>query len=298
MYFPTLLTVLVCVLTHQSMEYSTVQDRWENLLFQVLTTRDHSRVSWCSGKNSGSWQSQSTGTKLGVCLRVMHRKEEEEKTQRWRFTCINMSHLNSFLSGEQQRQMGAILLRLYGDGGKKKKNKNPMHFREVYLKLLENILPRALCPAMADTKKIWYILLILWQLATPVWVFLHAARSWCSQVRQPHKVRSHYILFLVKEIIIWSPKNTDCSFLGLFRCWLKSTSCVFGFVLSFFFFLFCTSLLRHPDGGTTPLHYCPPTTTTTDLCLTPDPVSHIPIVVQANPPSLFPTLPLYWPGWD
>lgn len=79
MYFPTLLTVLVCVLTHQSMEYSTNQDRWENLLFQVLTTRDHSRVSWCSGKNSGSWQSQSTGNKLGVCLRVMHRKEEEEK---------------------------------------------------------------------------------------------------------------------------------------------------------------------------------------------------------------------------
>lgn len=48
-------------------------------------------------------------------------------TQRWGFTCINMTHLNSFWSGEQQRQMGAILLRLCSDGG----GGHPMHLREV-----------------------------------------------------------------------------------------------------------------------------------------------------------------------
>lgn len=215
-----------------------------------------------------------------------------KNTQRWGFTCINMTHLNSFLSGEQQRQMGAILLCLCSDGGEKWK-KNPMQFREVYLKLLENILPQALCPAAADNKNIWYILLILWQLATPVWVFLCAAQTWCSQVLPLAR-------FIVATFSL-SWRECKCgarkhwlqlfSFFFSFRCRLKSTSCFF---VLFFFLHLASQASRWWDDSSALLSAL----LTIDLCLTPDPVSHIPFVVQANPPSLFPTLPLYWPGWD
>lgn len=110
----------------------------------------------------------------------------------------------------------------------------------------------------------------------------------------PCKVHSCYILPFSGGNANVECKNTDCSFLVCFfsfRCRLKSTSCFF---VLFFFLHLASQASRWWDDSSALLSAL----LTTDLCLTPDPVSHIPFVVQANPPSLFPTLPLYWPGWD
>lgn len=68
----------------------------------------------------------------------MYKHDSFEQLLKWRTTKTNGCH-------------PAVSLWRWGE---KMKKKNPMQFREVYLKLLENILPQALCPAAADTKKI------------------------------------------------------------------------------------------------------------------------------------------------
>lgn len=82
----------------------------------------------------------------------------------------------------------------------------------------------------------------------------------CSDVMLPNsapcKVHSCYILPLVEGMQMWSAKTLIASFY-LFFFLLNVDSKALP-VFLFCFILFCTLLHRHPDGGTTPPHYCRP----------------------------------------
>lgn len=134
-----------------------------------------------------------------------------KNTQRWGFTCINMTHLNSFLSGEQQRQMGAILLCLCGDGGGGMKKKCNAVSRGLFEIVGEYFASSSLPGCGWQQEHMIYSSYFVAACNSSVGVFVC-----CSDVMLPSsapcKVHSCYILPLVEGMQMWSAKTLIAAF--------------------------------------------------------------------------------------